>query len=82
MDIVAIAVIGTLNVVCFLIGSKIGQTVVKGKDIQLPNINPIKAYQEHQERKETEYEKNKLDIILKNIERYDGTDNGQEDVPK
>ena len=35
-----------------------------------------------QEAKEAEAEKNRLDVILENIERYDGTGAGQKDVPR
>lgn len=82
MEILLILVISILNIVCFFIGAKVGQKVVKGEELKLPNVNPMKIYQEHQEHKEAEKEKNKLDIILKNIERYDGTESGQEDVPQ
>lgn len=80
--ILLIAVVGTLNIACFFIGAKVGQTVSKGKDIELPNINPVTAYKAHVDRKEAEAEKNRLDVIMRNIERYDGTGNGQEDVPR
>ena len=76
------AVTGTLNIVCFFIGAKVGQTVAKGKDIETPQLNPMEQYRKHQEKKRAEEEKNRLDTILKNIERYDGTANGQEDVPR
>ena len=82
MDVLSIAIIGALNVACFFIGAKIGQKVVKGQDIELPKINPMELYQQHQERKQAEEEKNRLDTILRNIERYDGTGGGQEDVPR
>lgn len=83
MDILLVLVVGTLNVVCFFIGAKIGQTVSKGKDIEVPKIpSPITAYKSHIATKEAEAEKNRLDVILRNIERYDGTANGQEDVPR
>ena len=83
MDILLVLVVGTLNVVCFFIGAKIGQTVSKGKDIEVPKIpSPITAYKSHIATKEAEAEKNRLDVILRNIERYDGTGNGQEDVPR
>jgi hypothetical protein len=83
MEILLVAVVGTLNVVCFFIGAKVGQTVAKGKEIEVPKVNgPITAYKAHREAKEAEAEKNRLDIILGNIERYDGTGNGQEDVPR
>ena len=81
MDILLIAVVGTLNIVCFLIGAKVGQTVAKGKDIEVPFKSPFKAYEERQERKEAEKEQQKLDAIIRNLERYDGTDSGQEDIP-
>jgi hypothetical protein len=81
--ILIMAVVGTLNVVCFFVGAKVGQTVVKGKEIETPKIpSPITAYKAHREAKEAEAEKNRLDVILANIERYDGTGNGQEDVPR
>ena len=81
MDILLIAVTGILNIACFFIGAKVGQTVSKGKEIALPNINPMKAYQEKVERHEAQREKNRLETIMRNIEKYDGTGAGQEDVP-
>ncbi len=83
MEILLIAVVGTLNIACFFIGAKVGQTVANGKEIQTPEVkSPMKLIHEHQDRKEAEKEKSKLDTILQNIERYDGTANGQEDVPR
>jgi hypothetical protein len=41
----------------------------------------MQAVREHREKKEAEMEQEKIDTILRNIERYDGTGNGQEDVP-
>lgn len=78
-----VLVVSTLNIVGFFIGAKVGQMVSKGKDIEVPKIpNPVTAYKAHTEAKEAEAEKNRLDVILRNIERYDGTGNGQEDVPR
>jgi hypothetical protein len=71
---------GTLCCVCFLIGAKVGQKVSNGEPVELPSVNPIKAIKEHKEQKEAEIEADKLDTILRNIERYDGTSKGQEDV--
>ena len=73
MDLIAIAVVSTLNIVCFFIGAKIGQKVQKGETITAPTVNPMKLYREHVEKKEAEIEKNRLDTILRNIDRYDGT---------
>ena len=81
MEILTILVVGTLNIVCFFVGSKLGQMVVKGKDIESPIKSPFKTYEERQERKEAEKKQQKLDAIVRNLERYDGTGNGQEDIP-
>ena len=83
MDILLIAVVGTLNLACFFVGAKVGQAVAKGEKIEAPKIpSPVTAYKAHKATKEAEAEKNRLDVILRNIERYDGTGNGQEDVPR
>lgn len=81
MDIVILVLaVGAICVCSFTVGAKVGQTVAKGEKIETPNINPITAYKEHKASKEAEIEQNRLDTILKNLERYDGTSRGQEDV--
>ena len=81
MDIVWIlAIAGLSNIACFFIGAKVGQTVSKGETIETPTINPMEAYRAHQAQKEADREKNKYDTILRNIDNYDGTGYGQEDV--
>ena len=82
MELLTILAIGTLNIVCFFVGAKVGQKVVKGEEIKIPAINPMQYYQEYKDKKEAEAEKSKIETILKNIDRYDGTANGQEDVPR
>lgn len=82
MEILLIAVVSTLNIVCFFIGAKVGQKVNRDEPIEMPSINPINALQEHRERKAAEKEQDRLDTILRNVEAYDGTERGQEDVPR
>ena len=76
-----VLVVGMLCIVCFFIGAKVGQKVVRQETITLPNLNPIKAIEEHREKQETNKENEKKETIWKNLERYDGTSAGQEDVP-
>lgn len=82
--ILTILMTGALCCICFLIGAKVGQKVSKGEPVELPSVNPIKAIKEGRETKESEREAkkeaDKLDTILRNIEKYDGTARGQEDV--
>lgn len=81
MDIVWLLAIASLtNIACFVIGAKVGQTVSKGDAIETPTINPMKAYREHQAQKEADREKDKYNTIMRNIDSYDGTGYGQEDV--
>lgn len=80
MEILTVLVTGALCCVCFLIGAKVGQTVAQGKDIEVPTVNPMQAIRERQNKQAAEMEQDKMDKILRNIERYDGTEHGQEDV--
>ncbi len=82
MELLLMAILSLSNIVCFLIGAKVGQKVVKGEPVELPTINPIEAYREHQERKEAERVQEKVEAIMRNIDNYDGTAYGQEDVPR
>ena len=78
--ILTILTVGILNVGCFLIGVNVGQKVVKGEEVELPSLNPMKAYREAQDRKQAKKEADRIDTILQNIEAYDGTSAGQKDV--
>ena len=80
MEVLLMAVMAASNILCFLIGARVGQKVVKGEEVQIPTINPMEAVREHQERKEAQMEKERIDKILRNIDNYDGTPYGQEEV--
>lgn len=82
MEILTILAVGALNIACFFIGSKLGQTVARGEKIETPSVNPMKAIRENRERKEERAKKDRIDTIMRNIENYDGTSSGQEDVPR
>lgn len=71
---------GFLNIACFIVGAKVGQSASNGEKIDLPNVNPLKAIKESRQKREFEQEQDKINKILRNIERYDGTSKGQEDV--
>lgn len=82
MEVLLLAVMAASNILCFMIGAKVGQQVAKGEEVKLPSVNPLEAYREHQNKKEAEMEQDRIDTILQNIESYDGTPNGQKDVPR
>lgn len=69
------------NILCFMIGAKVGQRVSKGDEVKLPNLNPLEAVREHNAKKEAEHQQSKIETILGNIDSYDGTGYGQKDIP-
>lgn len=81
MDVLLILTVGVLCIVCFLIGAKVGQKVAKGEDITLPNLDPMEAVKAKQDKKQAQMAQDRIDTIMHNVERYDGTGRGQEDVP-
>lgn len=82
MDILLIAVVSTLNIVCFFIGSKLGQKVARGDDIELPNLNPIEMARNHKDKMQARAETERMNVILQNIENYNGTEVGQKELPR
>ena len=80
MEIILALTVGALCIFCFLIGAKVGQKVVKGESIEFPSADPMEIYRKYEAKKEAQMEQDKIDTILRNIESYDGTGKGQEDV--
>ncbi len=73
---------GVMNILCFLVGARVGQKVVKGEEVVIPTANPLKAVREREAKREALSEQERIDTIMRNVENYDGTSNGQEDVPR
>ena len=82
METLLLLVMGMTNIFCFVVGAKVGQKVTKGENIETPTVNPLKAYREHEAKKAAKAEQDRIDAIMRNIDRYDGTSNGQEDIPR
>lgn len=80
MEILLSLTVGTLCIVCFLIGAKVGQTVSREEKIELPNLNPIKLVSEIHDEFKAEKEKSRVEKIMHNIDAYDGTSLGQRDI--
>lgn len=78
-----LVLVGMQNLICVIIGLKIGLALNKGESISLPN--PVKAYKEHkaneEAKAEAEKEVDRISTILENIENFDGTGFKQKDVP-
>lgn len=82
MEVLTLAVFSIANIFCFIIGAKVGQKVAKGEPVEMPTVNPMEIVRERKAKQKAEEELDRLDAIMRNIESYDGTSNGQRDVPK
>ena len=82
MEILLVLITGALCVACFFVGAKVGQAVSNGERIELPKVDPMKPIREHHDRKQAQAEQDRIETILRNIDKYDGTPYGQEDVPR
>lgn len=76
-----IAVTGVMCIASFFVGAWVGNKVSNGNPIEMPKLDITKPIRDRQERKQTQAERDRYAAILRNINRYDGTAEGQEDIP-
>lgn len=83
MEILLCTVFGVFILISFVIGVRIGQKVSNDEPIRL---NPVRAIDEYKEEKEVKRQikefESKLNVMLDNIDSYDGTGLGQKDIPR
>lgn len=77
--IILIIITGTFNLLSFLIGAKVAQKIQSNQEIEI--INPIKSYEEYKERKENKKDTEAYNLMMDNINNYNGTSTGQKDIP-
>ena len=70
------------NIACFWLGAKVRQKVDKGEPVEMPKIDPISYIQEQKDKRIAREERREIDAIMRNVDAYDGTSNGQIDVPR
>ena len=78
--IILVLLMGGMNLLAFLIGARTAQKVDKGEEIELPSINPMQTYREYREQIEANKAQEEMNIMLENINNYDGTGNRQRDI--
>ncbi len=80
--LLALLITGTLNVVCFLIGVMVRQKVDRGETVEMPKApSPVKIVNSMRADRVAKAEQQKYETILQNIESYDGTGLGQQEIP-
>ncbi len=63
------------NLMAFYLGAKLKQKVDRNEELRIPD--PIKVVKQMEHKKEQKKEVDKIDKIFANIDKYDGTPNGQ-----
>ncbi|MGN0733692.1 MAG: hypothetical protein ACI4LC_05920 [Emergencia sp.] len=66
-----------INLLSFVAGAIVGQKSSRGEAVTIPT--PVKVYQDYQVAKEEREEQEKLNVMMANIDAYDGTPMGQRD---
>ena len=80
--ILVMLAVSAINVVSLYIGARLGQKVAKGEPIEVKLPDPMQKIREREDKREAQREQDRYDTIMRNIEAYDGTSRGQEDVPR
>lgn len=75
--LILVVAVCLLNLFSFIVGAIIGQKTSNGEAVSIPT--PTKAYKDYQVAKEEEEEQEMFDIMMANIDSYDGTPLGQKD---
>lgn len=86
METILIVAVSALNIACFLVGSTVGMKLNMNtggeKPVEVPKKNPVKPVPESRSESELKEKQDRMKVILHNVEIYNGTEQGQMDVPR
>lgn len=80
--VIIIIAVGAMCIASFFVGAHVGNKVSKDEPIELPKVDPMKVIRQKNERAEVKAKQAEVDAVLRNINRYNGTAEGQEDIPR
>lgn len=75
------SIFGLIIIAAYTLGLRNGQKLMKKEEIKVPTVNPVKAIEDIKEIKKNKKEKTAYDIMMSNIDNYDGSSLGQQDIP-
>lgn len=79
--IILCTIVGVFIIVSYSLGLKNGQRLSKNEEVVVPNVNPVKAVTDEMEKHEEKKKQQAYEIMMSNIDNYDGTGLGQQDIP-
>lgn len=81
MEVMLLALFVSLsNLICLIVGVKVGQKAYRGEDIKMKIPNPVEKIQSIKDTHEYKREQEAVDTMLYNIDVYDGTGLGQKEI--
>lgn len=79
VTIFCVLLMGIFNLLAFFMGVYVTQKLKNNEEVKIPN--PIEKIEEIKEAKDTRIKSKALDVMLENIDNYDGSDAGQKEIP-
>lgn len=79
--IILCTVFGVFILLAYSLGLKNGQKLSKSEEVVMPELNPVKAIQHEIESHEEKKKQEAFDVMMDNIDNYDGTGLGQKNLP-
>lgn len=79
--IILCTIFGVFIIVSYSLGLKNGQRLSKNEEVVVPNVNPVKVIAEEIEKHKEKKKQQAYEIMMSNIDNYDGTGLGQQDIP-
>lgn len=79
--IASLFLFGVFIILAYTLGLKNGQKLKNNEEIKIPEVNPIKIVRNEIENFEQRKKQEAYDIMMTNLDNYDGTGIGQRDIP-
>ena len=75
------SIFGLIIMASYTLGLRNGQKLAKKEEIIMPDVNPVSIVNKQIEKHEIKKEQDLLNIMMDNIDNYDGTGAGQKELP-
>lgn len=79
--IILCTIFGVFILISYTLGLRNGQRLSTSKEIKSPIVNPVEVLTKEIKKYEDNKKQQALDVIMSNIDNYDGTGLGQIDIP-
>ena len=79
--IILCTLFGVFILLAYTLGLRNGQKVSNNEEIKMPELNPVTVISNEIEKHEDRKKQEAYEIMMSNIDNYDGTGLGQKEIP-